>query len=496
MAGSKRDDIAYAGTTESEDIIMASIVQRNGKFSVIYSYVDEVTGVKKQKWETFKTNAEAKRRKTEIEYQKELGKLQIPNCKTLDELLVEYVSLYGKNLWSVSYHSSCTGMIRNYISPIIGDMKLNEITARVLEKYYATLLKTEAAPHPSDGKYRKEKRYVAVPTVRKIHNVLRSAFTQAVKWDLMEKNPALYATVPKYDEKKRDIWDAPTLFRALELCKDERLKLCMNLAFACSLRIGELLGLTWDCVDIDEDSMRAGTASIFINKELQRVSKLSLDALEKKDVIAMFPEIKANNKTVLLLKKPKTASSVRKVFLPRTVAEMLIVLKHEQEVTKDALGDEYSDYSLVIAGALGLPIEGSRIETALRKLIQAYDLPPIVFHSLRHSSITYKLRLNGGDIKAVQGDSGHAQAQMVTDKYSHILDEGRVVNARLIEQAFYGNQGAEQVATPTMTVPVQDENVDVTPSGDAPIDAATLLQMLANPELAKLIKGLAQTLGG
>ena len=53
-----------------------------------------------------------------------------------------------------------------------------------------------------------------------------------------------------------------------------------------------------------------------------------------------------------------------------------------------------------------------------------------------------------------------------------------------------------QVATPTTTVPVQVENVDVTATGDAPIDAATLLQMLANPELAKLIKGLAQTLGG
>lgn len=43
----------------------------------------------------------------------------------------------------------------------------------------------------------------------------------------------------------------------------------------------------------------------------------------------------------------------------------------------------------------------------------------VVFHSLCHSSITYKLKLNGGDVKAVQGDSGHSQTSMVTDVYSH-----------------------------------------------------------------------------
>lgn len=70
-------------------------------------------------------------------------------------------------------------------------------------------------------------------------------------------------------------------------------------------------------------------------------------------------------------------------------------------------------------------------------MIAKNDLPSVVFHSLRHSSITYKLKLNGGDIKSVQGDSGHAQAKMVTDHYSHILDENRKTNAELIENAIY-----------------------------------------------------------
>ena len=52
-------------------------------------------------------------------------------------------------------------------------------------------------------------------------------------------------------------------------------------------------------------------------------------------------------------------------------------------------------------------------------------------------SVAYKLKLNGGDIKAVQGDSGHAQVNMVTDVYSYILDDDRRKNAELFEEAFY-----------------------------------------------------------
>ena len=64
-------------------------------------------------------------------------------------------------------------------------------------------------------------------------------------------------------------------------------------------------------------------------------------------------------------------------------------------------------------------------------------MPPVVFHSFRHSSVTYKLKLNGGDIKAVQGDSGHSQTSMVADVYSHIIDDDRRKNAELFENAFY-----------------------------------------------------------
>ena len=81
----------------------------------------------------------------------------------------------------------------------------------------------------------------------------------------------------------------------------------MNLSFSCSLRLGELLGLTWDCVDVSEEAMLRNRASIFINKELQRVRKDSMKALGNKDIIAVFPESTQKNSTALVLKKQKNA---------------------------------------------------------------------------------------------------------------------------------------------------------------------------------------------
>lgn len=462
---------------------MASIIERNNRFCVVYSYTDE-NGKRRQKWETYKTEAEAKKRKKEIEYRQDIGTFVVPQCKTMSDLLREYVALYGKNTWAMSTYESNVALINNYINPIIGYMKLQEVTTRVLEKYYQQLLRTKAVPRVCFGKKAdKATTFITPGTVREIHKLLRNCFAQAEKWELIVKNPCINATVPKAKKQKREIWTAETLFQAIEVCDDDRLKLAMNLAFSCSLRIGEMLGLTWDCVEISPESIENGTTHIYVNKEVQRVNRDVLKTLERKDVIAIFPAISSKTSTVQVLKSPKTESSIRKIFLPKTVAEMLVQWKAKQDADKDMLGDEYQDYNLVFAGPMGMPTEGATIRAGMKKLIKENDLPPVVFHSLRHSSITYKLKLNGGDIKAVQGDSGHAQAQMVTDQYSHIIDEDRVHNAQLFEDAFYqhkavdpGNMASEQ----TVAIP-------------AGVDPELLSKVLQNPELLALLQALGKT---
>ena len=159
---------------------MASITTRNDRFCVIYSYVDD-KGNRRQKWETFQTLQEAKARKAEIEYSQQLGTFTIPNCTTVSELLSEYVSLYGKTKWSISAYTANTALIAHYIEPYLGNQKIREITARSLEKYYQTLLKTPAVHKLTDRKSKKTNATVTPSSVRRVHSLLRSAFNQAEK---------------------------------------------------------------------------------------------------------------------------------------------------------------------------------------------------------------------------------------------------------------------------------------------------------------------------
>lgn len=458
---------------------MASIVKRKKKFSVVYTYTDE-NGVKRQRWETFNTNAEAKKRKTQVEFQQNTGTFIPPVAKTLSELLEEYMSIYGVSTWAMSTYEGRKSLINHYINPIIGDMQLEDITPRIMDKYYRDLLSVKAV----SSKYKRAKNEFLTPhTVREIHKLLRNAFNQAVKWELMSRNPVEHATLPKEEKTERNIWTAETLFKALDVCDDDILSLALNLAFSCSLRMGEMLGLTWDCIDISRTSIEQGRASIFVNKELQRVNRDALEKLDDKGVIMKFPATLSSTNTRLVLKEPKTKTSIRKVFLPKTVAEMLIARKKEIEELKELFGSEFTDYQLVFCSTNGRPMEGQVINRALNKLIREHDLPKIVFHSLRHSSITYKLKLNGGDMKSVQGDSSHAQAKMVADVYSHIIDEDRMMNAKRFEETFYSPKKKDAGKE-------QGKEADSAQESDQEL----LMKLLAKPEMAVLLKTLAKGL--
>lgn len=179
---------------------------------------------------------------------------------------------------------------------------------------------------------------------------------------------------------------------------------------------------------------------------------------------------------------------------------------------KELFGDEYLDYNLVFCHSSGRPMEGQVINRALKKLIKDNDLPDIVFHSFRHASITYKLKWNGGDMKSVQGDSGHARMDMVADVYSHIIDEDRRYNAQKFEEQFYNAKGLKNVEEgKTAPMPKFETSVEFldpmaevqeTPveeeenSDDNSVEenASLIAKLLSNPEAAALLKALAKTI--
>ena len=124
--------------------------------------------------------------------------------------------------------------------------------------------------------------YVSNQTIEKIIKLLRCAFKQAVRWEIIGRNPFDNVVLPKTEYKKRDIWDAEMIRTALDKCTDSKLYVAMNLLFACSLRMGEILGLTWDNVHISEDEIAADNAYVYIDKELTRASKRAIETLAKR----------------------------------------------------------------------------------------------------------------------------------------------------------------------------------------------------------------------
>ena len=265
---------------------------------------------------------------------------------------------------------------------------------------------------------------------------------------------------------------------ALDQCTDSKLYVAMNLSFACSLRMGEILGLTWDNVHISDQNIANDNAYVYIDKELTRASKRAIEMLGQRDVYYIFAPLLPNTSTRVILKKPKTESSIRKVWLPKTVAYILREWQSSQEELKNFLGNEYQDFNLVVALDNGRPCEDRIMLKEFEKLRETAGLPKVVFHSLRHSSTTYKLKLNNGDLKATQGDTGHAQIDMITNVYAHILAEDRKIGAQKFETAFYAKPDLRTVHPP------QEEKA---PASDLDV---LLEQLRKSPELASTLASL------
>lgn len=429
---------------------MASIQKRGKKYAVVYTYEDG-GGNKRQKWESFPTKKEALVRKAAVENELNSGTFISPSDTTVEMFLKDFVELYGTKRWGLSVYASNTALIRNYINPLIGAHSVQDINRRVVDRFILELQKTP----PVDIPYRHAKTEFLTPcTIEKIIKLMRCAFHQAVRWDMVGKNPFEDAILPKKEKKVRAIWDADTIRKALDNCSDGKLYVAINLAFACSMRIGEITGLTWDCVHISDMDISNDDAYVWIEKELARVDQEAIDAVGGKDILFVFPRLMGGkSSTRLVLKKPKTQSSERKVWIPKTLAYILRDWKEKQDRLKEFMGADYTDYNLVLAQETGRPCEDRIIGNQFDRLKKSAGLPDVVFHSLRHSSTTYKLKLNKGDLKATQGDTGHAQIDMITDIYAHILDEDRKINAQKFETAFYANPDMRPVEHSLRTVP-------------------------------------------
>lgn len=426
---------------------MAYIRQRGNSYVVRYYYKDNA-GKVQEGWENCQTRKEANSRKKEIEYEIKKGTFIAPTDATMEELLFKWLEFAcKKHKWAPKTYQSNRATIQNLICPYIGKMNIQQVNTLCLENLYYTLSCTPCGLYVNGEKQtlteKQRKRLLCGTTIHDVHRLLKTVFDYAVEWEMVIKNP-VPKDAPKKNNGERAIWDQETMRAALESMEDDPLlHLAVHMTWVGSLRAGELLGITPEDIDFEAN---AGKGLFRINKAMQRMDKAILEKVDQSQILYTFPDKREFSKSSLVLKTTKTESSVREIYMtPRLKRELQAWMKR-LEADEKAAAEQYHNSGMLFRLPTGQAVE----PTLLRKWFEQWqdkhpEFERIVFHALRHSSATYYLMLSDGDIKAVQGNTGHAQAGTLVNVYAHIQQNSRKKLADKFSAEFYeGEQKAHE----------------------------------------------------
>jgi integrase len=275
---------------------------------------------------------------------------------------------------------------------VIGRRKLSKLSALDVQTLYRDRLDSGLSPS----------------TVNKIHTVLHKALAQAVRWSLIPRNPTDAVKAPRPTPEEMHPLSAAESRTLLDAAKGDRLEALYVLALTTGMRRGELLGLKWSDVDLEN-------ATVSIRRTLTRTD---------------------NGKRVAL-GEPKTKKSRRTICLTPQAVEALRSHLERQLGQIEASGDLYDDQGLVFTTEVGTPINPSNLrQRSLAPLLKKAGLSHIRFHDLRHTCATLLLS-KGVHPKFVQELLGHATIAITLDTYSHVLPGMGDQTAAAMEDALY-----------------------------------------------------------
>lgn len=437
---------------------MAMIIPKRRKKGTVYYIVQTLldeNGKRKQHWIPCESARDAKLLLTEVEDAESRNEqydlpdifkdlrtgmaVRVPTVPetdlTVERLVKDYIEHHSKvGYWEAATRSGVESVAAHYIYPFIGYWKIASVKARNIQEYYKMLLTQRTARVSKDT----GSEFVSPRTVREVHKILRPAFSYAVKQGYLESNPTIETELPRIEKYEREQWTEAEVQKAFQVCKDPELLLMMKVMFCCCLRTGELTGLSYE--DVHYRSKDGKRPYISVKKELARLSQKNIEKT-KTEVYFTFPQLAPNQKTAMVLKKPKTASSVRNIYIPDDLAEEL--RQHIAKQKKEMENNGFPSYDLLFCHPNGNPISDSTLVKRFKHLIRDHGLREVDLYSLRHSGATFKLTMSH-DIKAVQGDMGHTSSEMLLEIYSTITDESRQELADHTDQFFKALDETEQ----------------------------------------------------
>ena len=358
---------------------------------------DPATGKRIIRYHSFKgTRRDAERKLTELLKARDDGVFVEPSKLTVAEYVRARVDQWeAAGDISPKTAERYRELVENQVVPHLGAKLLQKLKPADFEAWHTTL-KATGRKDGAGG--------VSARTIGHAHRILKKAFCEALKNDLITKNAAASQRAPKVEAEEMVILAIEQVKALLPALTGRPIYAPAVVALFTGLRRGELLALRWSNVDLD--------ASVALVRE----------ALEE-------------TKAGIRFKAPKTKNGVRDITLPDLVVEVLRDHRRQQLEQRLALGvGKLPDDALVFPGPNGGPQSPRDLSTLWAQEAARVSLESVTFHALRHTHASQLIDA-GVDIVTISRRLGHASPNVTLAIYAHLFRKSDEKAAQAINAA-------------------------------------------------------------
>ncbi len=348
-------------------------------------------GKYKRKYIYGKSRKEVSEKMNELLSQLSTNTYVEPNRTTLYDWLCLWLETYCKNEVRMTTYVNYETYVHKHIKNSIGGYELCKLNTLIIQQFY----NEKSRKGRIDGKGG-----LSPKTIKNMHDMLHKALAQAVSLDMIAKNPADAAVLPKRKKVEMRYFTVEEQKQLQEALKGHRLEMPILLALYTGLRQGELLGLPWKNVQLDLN----GQSYIKITQTLNRVKN---------------PDETAPNRTILQINEPKTIHSVRTIPLLPEIAEKLS--RYREAQTAYFRSHHLPDSDFVFTSVTGTPIEPRDFQRDFKKILEQNSIRVINVHGLRHTFATRSLE-SGMNVKTLSAILGHSNVGFTLSTYAHVTE--------------------------------------------------------------------------
>jgi len=357
---------------------------KSGKWEVEVSLgLNPANGRRKYKSKRFKRKKDAKDWAAKQEINKNMGIIIDAGDYTVEKYLNEWIDDHKSNISPTTY-DGYNMIIKKHLNLILGKIKLNNLKPIHIKNYFKSKRKSGRA----DGK----KGGLSQKTLLQHYRVLSKALKEAVKMELLKRNPAQAVSSPKPKKKIIQAMNEKEINKLLKTAKNEN-EWTYNfiyLAVKTGMRRGELLGLRWKDINFKEKRLNIKNTLV-------------------------------TTKNGTIFKEPKTNASIRPIEISDDVISVLKSIQKNQNKRKIYLGTNYcKEYNLVFCKDNGEKYYPDTPTRRFKRIAKKVNLGQYHLHTLRHTHATLLLKA-GVHPKIVQERLGHSSITQTLDTYSHVI---------------------------------------------------------------------------